>query len=200
MVPATSAPRGSRKPLIFPFVQCFSCKDRSEGFRATCMAQPNPEALVGSTLTSVLGLGSREETDGAAAFLGTRGPATSPASAGFTAHPPDTPTSQVLRILLFPGASKLPPPWPQSSRLRRNPLWLARRGRPVGARPGGRGWRGCLRDTPGRPDKRGLYLNLTFFVSPLHMNIYREESKASPAAPHSGNPSAAPLSDLTRGR
>ena len=32
--------------------------------------------------------------------------------------------------------------------------------------------------------KRGLYLNLTFFVSPFHMNIYHEEGPAStPAAP-----------------
>ncbi|XDA75321.1 hypothetical protein R6Z07M_005531 [Ovis aries] len=36
----------------------------------------------------------------------------------------------------------------------------------------------------GAAHKRGLYLNLTFFVSPLHMNIYREEGPAStPAAP-----------------
>lgn len=69
-------------------------------------------------------------------------------------------------------------------------------------------WRGqealvpspALPHIPGRAglrNKRALCLNLTFFVPPLHMNIYHMGSKASSPAPHSQNSSTTPLSTLT---
>ena len=71
--------------------------------------------------------------------------------------------------------SELLPARPQSSQLRR-----------AGSAWGARHPLGHFRRLPGAgaAHKRALYLNLTVFVSPLHMNIYREEGPAStPAAP-----------------
>lgn len=90
---------------------------------------------------------------------------------------PDTPTSEMhqLSVSSSPASQSSSRPRAQCSRLRRA----------GSARGAGTLW-GTSADSrvPRLLHKRGLYLNLTFFVSPLHMNIYREEGPAStPAAP-----------------
>ena len=101
----------------------------------------------------------------------------SPSESAFGRLPaclPNTPTSEAHQLRASFSPASQSSSWP-------------------GCRAPGSGWpalperpasSGALPQTPGAAHKRGLYLNLTFFVSPLHMNIYREEGPAStPAAP-----------------
>lgn len=59
----------------------------------------------------------------------------------------------------------------------------------------------ALPQTPGAraAHKHGLSLNLVALSPPLHMNIYRGESRAGAPAPHSRAPSTTPLSNPTWG-
>lgn len=109
------------------FAQHSSCRDGSEGFRVVYRVQLRPQALVSSSLTSVLSLRCRTRPADLRCFM-LKGPPGSPAVGRLPACLPDTPTSEMQQLsLLFPSISELLPARPQSSRPRRaGSAWGAR--------------------------------------------------------------------------
>ena len=157
------------------FAQHFSCRDGSEGFRVVYRVQLRPQVLVSSSLTSVLSLRCRTRPADLRCFM-LKGPPGSPAVGRLPACLPDTPTSEMqqLRVSSSPASQSSSRPGHRA------------RGPGGPALPGAPGilWGTSADSGRGAAHKRALYLNLTVFVSPLHMNIYREEGPAStPAAP-----------------
>ena len=184
--PASSVLRGSKKSLIFSLSSTFLARMGVRASKLFYMVQLNEEVLVCSSLTSGLSLGSGRGPAHLRCFMHT-GPPMSLAFCRLSYVPAQHPREQnaSARSLLFPSISELIPAlrgptahvsgeagsdWcAEGSRWAEHPLRHFRR--LWGARAA---------------HKRGLYLNLTFFVSPLHMNIYREESQASTPDPIHG--------------
>lgn len=156
------------------FAQHFSCRDGSEGFRVVYRVQLRPQVLVSSSLTSVLSLRCRTRPADLRCFM-LKGPPGVQWSADFLRACPTPPRVKRSSSVSSSPASQ------SSSR-------AGHRARGPGgpALPGAPGilWGTSADSGRGAAHKRALYLNLTVFVSPLHMNIYREEGPAStPAAP-----------------